>query len=409
MNLDQRALRPGATGAGTPVTPNGNDPVTAAPGTVGPPNVRPGDPDGVVVNPGTPATPPPRIVPSAWSGWPAEWPTPPWQQVQGLVDTAWNCLDLNASVLSTMPPYVHRRGELSTAAPAWLYNPDPDLYTSWAEFAKQLFWDYQMGEAFVVCTARYADGYPARFHVVEPWLVDVEMGGDGRRHYRIGNLDPGDDLLHIRYKSTTGSAHGVGPFDAGRTRLIAAGLLQRYAAQLIQSGGVPYYVMKHPLELGADQIADLQAQWWASRTNSLGMPAILSGGIELEVLQVDGMAQAMTSLAQYTDSKIASLLFIPPILLNLPADGGGLTYTTPVLARQQHWQAGLKPKADPVVAALGGWALPYQTDLEVDRDEYVREGLLERAQTYEILIRIGAITADDVARRERFAATGVLT
>ena len=403
--LEQRSLRPGATAAGTPVTPNGNDPVTAAPGTVGPPNVRPGDPDGVIVNPSPPATPPPRIVASPWSGWPAEWATPAWQSTESLIDTAWMCLDLNASLLSTMPPYVHRGGELAPA-PAWLTNPDPDLYTSWNEFAKQLWWDFQMGEAFVVCTARYADGWPARFHVLEPWLVDVEMGADGRRHYRIGTLDPGDDLLHIRYKSTTSTAHGTGPLDAGATRLVAARLLQRYAARIIESGGVPYYVMKHPLELGADQIAGLQAQWWTSRMNALGMPAILSGGIDIETLQVDGAQQAMLDLAKYTDSRIANLLGVPPFLVGLPAGGDSLTYSTALMAREQHWQAGLKPKSDPVVSALSGWALPRGTDVEVNRDEYVRPGPLERAQTWQILVNLGVLTADDVARLERFAATG---
>ena len=47
-----------------------------------------------------------------------------------------------------MPPY------LVGAAPSlpadWMTNPDPDLYTSWDEFAKQLLWDYQLGEAFVL-------------------------------------------------------------------------------------------------------------------------------------------------------------------------------------------------------------------------------------------------------------------
>ena len=60
----------------------------------------------------------------------------------------------------------------------WLTNPDPDVYTSWEEFAKQLFWDYQLGEAFVLATARYATGWPARFHVVPPWYV---AGGDAGR------------------------------------------------------------------------------------------------------------------------------------------------------------------------------------------------------------------------------------
>ena len=58
-------------------------------------------------------------------------------------------------------------------------NPDPDLYGSWNEFAKQLLWDYQAaGEVFVLVTARYATEWPARFHVVPPWTVERR---DGRR------------------------------------------------------------------------------------------------------------------------------------------------------------------------------------------------------------------------------------
>ena len=204
-----------------PVTPNPNPP-GVPPATVGVPDYRPGDPHGfeIIDEGGTPRGPT-RFVASPWSGWPAEWSPPILGQFEDLVDTAWMCLDLNASVISTMPPYALTKGEL-VESPAWLANPDPEIYTSWHEFAKQLWWDYQMGEAFVICTARYANGYPARFHVLEPWLVEAEIGPDGFRKYRIGKIDPGDDLLHIRYKSKASVARGVGPLDAGRARMVAA-------------------------------------------------------------------------------------------------------------------------------------------------------------------------------------------
>ena len=111
-----------------------------------------------------------------------------------LTDTAWMCLDLNANQLSTMPPY------LKNAAPTliadWLNNPDPDCYTSWEEFAKQLFWDYQLGEAFVLATARYSTGWPARFHVVPPWWVAIEMD-DGRPPIR--DRRPGRHRRHAAH------------------------------------------------------------------------------------------------------------------------------------------------------------------------------------------------------------------
>src|SRR5262245_61008163 len=151
-----------------PLEPNPNDPASVPPATVGPPEARAGDPDGLVFDPADPGTPPPRIQrPAPWSGWPAEWWPPNWSgSPQALTDTAWTCIDLNASLLATMPPYLV--GAAETLDDEWLRNPDPDLYTSWEEFAKQLFWDYQLGECFVIATARYATGWPARFHVVSP-------------------------------------------------------------------------------------------------------------------------------------------------------------------------------------------------------------------------------------------------
>jgi HK97 family phage portal protein len=311
------------------------------------------------------------------------------------------CLDLNASIISTMPPYATQDAGL-VPSPAWLANPDPDVYTSWDEFAKQLWWDYQMGEAFVICTSRFADGYPARFHVLEPWLVDVEMGADGRRRYRIGSIDPGPDLLHIRYKSTSTSARGVGPLDAGRTRLVAAGLLQRYAATVISSGGVPYYALTHPQELSAKQIADLQDQWWTSRMNNLGMPAVLSGGVGIEQMQMSPEDMALLDLSRYTDSRIATLLGVPPFLVGLPSGGDSMTYSNVTSLFDYHWRAGLRPKVAPVVHALSQWVLPRGTYVEVNRDEYVRPDPYTRAQTWDILIRNGVLTPEDVAQLERF-------
>jgi len=402
--IEERALRPTSQ-----LIPNSNDPATVPPATVGPPEARPGDPDGiVVVEEGTPRRPPGPPRSSPWSGWPAEWPTPPWNgQYEALVDAAWACLDLNARILSTMPPYTVKANRL-VQSPTWMDNPDPDLYSSWDEFAKQLWWDYQLGEAFVLCTARYADGFPARFHVVEPWLVNAEMDA-GRRHYSIGSLDVTDDLCHIRYKSTASDARGHGPLEAGSARLVAAGVLERYAASIVAGGGIPYYVIKHPLELKQTQVDDLLDQWWTSRASRVGQPAVLSGGVEIEQLQMSPEDMALLDLSRYNESRIAVLLGVPPFLVGLPSGGDSMTYSNVNAIFDYHWRSGLKTFADPVVRALSGWALPRGTNLEVNSDEYVRGDPLNRAMTWEILIRIGVLSAEQVSKIERFNITGEAT
>jgi len=398
--IEQRALRP----SDGPVVPNGNDPASVPPATVGDDVARPGDPHGLELVDEGPGDRWPRSIirPSPWAGWPAEWATPNWSgSVANLSDTAWGCLDLNSSLLATMPPYLV--GASPTLPDDWLDNPDPDIYTSWEEFAEQLFWDYQMGEAFVLSTARYSNGWPARFHVVDPWLVNVEMAG-GRRVYNIGAADVTDDLLHIRYKSRTSDAHGHGPLEAGRARLVAAEVLSRYATSVATSGGIPNAVLKHPDELTSRQTRALQADWVEARMSSLGLPAVLSGGIEFETLQFSPADMALLDLSQFNESRIAVLLGVPPFLMGLPSGGDSMTYSNVEQIFDYHWRAGLRPKAKKVMGALSAWLTPRGTRLEVNRDAYVQPGPYERAQTWEILVRIGVLTVEQVQQIERYAA-----
>ena len=398
-----RAIRPPSSDE----LPNGNDAPTAAPGTVGPPGYVPGDPSGVVLEGGDAAPPPPRVVASAWSGWPSEWSTPPWNgsQLAALTDPAWTCVDLNASVLASMPPY------LVGAAPgldaSWLENPDPDLYTSWDEFAKQVFWDFQLGEVFVLCTARYATGWPARFHVVPGMLVNVEMQS-GFRAYRIGERPvPPGDLLHIRYSGSTTDAHGHGPLEAGAGRVLAERMLNQYAAEFAASGGIPTSILTHPQELRPAQSAALQASWVQARLSHIGEPAVLSGGVSWQAVQANPKDMALVELSSWNASRVAVMLGVPPFLVGLPSGGDSMTYSNTTQLFDYHWRRGLRPSAQAVMSALSQWLVPRGTIVEVNRDAYIRPDPYARAQTYQILAGIvdpqgnPAITVDEIRQAER--------
>jgi len=333
--------------------PNENDPASVPPATVGPPAATPGDPHGVVLTGADPPDwRPPTIVPSAWSGWPSDWFTPYWASgamPSTLTDTAWMCVDFNAQALATMPPYL-KDGAQSLQAD-WLNNPDPDVYTSWEEFAHQLFWDYQLGEAFVLCTARYSTGWPARFHVVPPWMVSIDMEY-GLRVYSIGGEDVTGDMLHVRYQSQVGYAHGQGPLEAGHYRMVAAQMLIRYASQLAAGGGIPSGVLQHPAELSPPQAMQLKADWVAARASSIGEPAVLSGGITWNPTQINPHDMALTDLLDKQEGRIAHLLGVPSELVGIPTSTDAMTYKNVTMWFDMHWRTGLRPKAQKVMAAL---------------------------------------------------------
>lgn len=406
MELEPRSLRP----IDDNDTPNAN-PAGVPPASVGKPDYNPGDPIGFeVIDEGAGVRRPRSLLhASPWDGWPAEWNLPllGGGSTEDLFDTAWSALDLNASVFASMPVYMVDASP--TLPDEWIDNPDPDKYTSWVGFARALMWDYQLGEAFVLCTARYANGWPARFHVVPPWTVNADMLGDGTRAYSIGSVDVTADMLHIPYRITADAARGTGPLDAGRARLLAASVLLRYLTGFIQGGAVPAGVLESEEELSASQASDLHAQWIEARVSRLGLPAVLGGGVQWRATQASALDTALTDLAGYTEAKIAVLLGVPPFLLGLPSGGDSMTYSNVSSVYDFHWRGGLRPKAQHLMTALSQWLVPRGTGLEVNRDEYVKPGPLERAQTWEIYLRNGVVSVEEVQVAERFIGAGHTT
>jgi HK97 family phage portal protein len=318
-----------------------------------------------------------------------------------LVDTAWACLDLNSSVLSAMPVYRMQSGQVVPSM-TWMTNPDPMIYTSWQEFAKQLFWDYQMGEAFVMPMAYAANGFPLRFRVVPPWLMNVELRG-GTREYMLGGTDVTSDILHIRYQSNTADARGHGPLEAGGARMTAAGLLQRYADRIAETGGTPLYWLEVDRRLNETEGSDLLDRWVESRIRRAGEPALVTGGAKLNQGQsMSARDMTLLELAQFNESRIAVLLGVPPFLVGLPGAGNSLVYSNVESLFDFHDRSSLRPKANAVMSAMSGWCLPRGQTAELNRDEYSRPPLKERAEAYQLFIAMGALSAVEVRAMERF-------
>lgn len=387
------------------VTPNENE--SGDPATVGGDDYTPGDPDGVEyqydpVEPRHFSHP----SPSPWDGWPEEWSTS-WDwgsRLNALIDIAWTCVDRSASVLSAMPVYRTRSGRIVEPT-TWMTNPDPSIYSSWHEFAKQLFRDYLMGEAFVIPIATGVNEYPLTFRVVPPWLMHVEMKG-GQRAYRLGGpggTDVTNEILHIRYDSTTDSARGKGPLEVAGGRKITAGLIEKYTREVVKNGGMPLYTLETGAELNEDEAQDLLNQWVASRRANFGHPPVLDNGVTLKAQQ--GMTpqdMAMIEIAQFTEARIAVLLGVPPMIVGLPSAGSeSMTYSNVSQVFDQHDRLSLRPMAAHVMGALSAWALPSTQRAELNRDEYSRPSFGERVEAYAKMVAMGAMSVEEVRAAER--------
>src|SRR4029079_1572831 len=78
-----------------------------------------------------------------------------------LIDRVWvanRCIEMNAQQVASMPLRFH-----GTREPAWVSNPDPVWFPNGISDAVYAAIDsmYRWGDAFLVITSRYADGYPS--------------------------------------------------------------------------------------------------------------------------------------------------------------------------------------------------------------------------------------------------------
>jgi phage portal protein BeeE len=381
--------------------PNANPPSSVGPGSGG------GDPNGVeIVGDPVEARSLPSFYPSIWAGWPSDWSTQ-WDmgsRFNELVDVAWGCLDKNSSVLSSMPVVRVRSGQVMEPL-SWMVNPDPSIYSSWQEFAKQLFWDFQLGEVFIIKIASFADGFPSRFRVIPAWAIDVEMK-QGVRRYRLGGPtgpDVTEDILHIRYKSTTDGARGVGALEVAGGRMLTAGLLAKYTREVVATGGVPLRTIETEQSLTEDEAQDLITQYLAGRVQTPSAPSVFDGGAKLvDHSGVSPKDLTMLEIAQFNESRIAVLLGVPPFLVGLPSGSDSMTYSNVTMLFDFHDRQMLRPLDIHVMHALSFWALPRGQSVELNHDEYTRPSFEQRADAYPKLITAGVITAEEARMYERF-------
>jgi len=343
-----------------------------------------------------------QVTPSPWPGWPTDWLDPTWDgytQFSTLVDTAWACLDLNSSVISSMPPYLTRGGEIIPAK-SWMVNPDPSYYASWDDFAKEAFWEYQCGEVFLLALARDYQDLPVRFRVIPACFVTIVS----RDVFRIGDYEvPEGDMLHIRYSRQPGNLHGVGPLEAGGARMVSAATIARYVSGLVEGGIAPPYYIQTDKPLTKEQSIAVLDGYVATRAERPGEPAIMSGGAKLDAPPTKSAKEmALVELSQFTDSRIAIMLGVPPFLVGLPSGGDSMTYSNVSSLFDFHERASLGPKVSAVSAAISSWALPRGTKFDLNRDAYTRPSAVDRASYYSTLAAIpGVITGPEIRTMER--------
>jgi HK97 family phage portal protein len=330
------------------------------------------------------------------------------------------CLQLTADKIAGMPWKVYR-GRERIDTPPWIIDPqalsrdgrrlfvggDMDVRFSavefWATYLRSLLLE---GEG-IAYTPRVpdADGNPtgpiiAPCYVLNPRVVEIVNGRyavpspdeDGWEY-----LDP-RELIVTRWITRPGKKRGLGALQAHLYDFFVSRDLRQYADNLIQRGVPNGYLKSTKPDLDQIKADELKASWMGAHGNVRKSIAVLNATTEFVPITINPQAMQYAEMVKLSDWNICHVFGVPPTKLGLSM-GSSLQYSTLESANAEYIQDALMNVARRVESAVDA-ALPAGSNLKVDFNQLLRADTVTRYQAYEIGIRAGFLTEDEVREFE---------
>jgi phage portal protein BeeE len=183
---------------------------------------------------------------------------------------------------------------------------------------------------------------------------------------------------------------------AGKT--IAAAVYLENAAVNYAKEPAPTMVLKsNGTNLTAERISSLLSAWKTARQSR--STAFLNADVDLKEFGFDPKSMQLAEARQYVALELARACGIPAYFLS--AEQTSMTYSNAVTERRSLVDFSLRPilKAIEERLSLPDF-VPNPVMTRFALDDFLRGNALERAQVYEILNRIGAMSVEQIQREE---------
>jgi HK97 family phage portal protein len=315
----------------------------------------------------------------------------------------WACVRLLGDVISTMPCHAYTAGSRDPMDPAPVMLRIPAAGVPFHDWIAQIMRSLLLaGNAWGLVTSRVGAGLrPSQVELIAPHRVTVNVGTDGVVTYRLdGREIDRDDLWHLRAYPWPGSLLGLSPI-AHCAQSVGVGLAaEAFGAKFFGDGATPSGVLASDQRLGRDQVDQLSAIWHAYFSNRTGQRrvAVLGDGLKFQPVSVAPEESQFLDTQRFTVAQICRIYGVPPEMIAAEA-GNSLTY------------ANVEQRSlDFLTYTINPWLVRLETALTdlVPRGQYVkfnaggllRTDLKTRYESYEIGLRAGFLTVDEVRELE---------
>jgi HK97 family phage portal protein len=308
--------------------------------------------------------------------------------------------DIICSTVASLPLEQYEKSTgAHIEAPRVIHQPDPTVPGSamYALTAADLFF---YGNAYWQVTEAYAatDGGRVRSATYIPYdWVAPQYAADGLTiigYYVNGKSVPMSGLgsLVVFYGLNEGLL-----FTAGKT--IRAALALETAAEQYAKEPAPMMVLKtNGTNLSAERMKALKETWTTLR-QSKNSTAILNADIDLQSFGFDPKTIQLNEARQYIALELSRACGIPAHFLG--AEVTTMTYSNTLQERRALVDFSLRPLLTAIEQRLSFQDfVPATTSIRFDLDDFLRGSALERAQVYQILNSIGAMSVEQIQQAE---------
>jgi len=183
---------------------------------------------------------------------------------------------------------------------------------------------------------------------------------------------------------------------AGKT--INAAVYLENAAVNYAKEPVPSLILKSTgTNLPAERVASLLSAWRSARSQR--STAFLNADVDVKEFGFDPKALQLAEARQYVALELARACGIPSYFLG--AETTGMTYSNATSERRSLVDFSLRPLLTAIEKRLSMPDFVAQTtEVRFDLDDFLRGNPLERAQVYQILTQIGAMSVEQVQEEE---------
>jgi HK97 family phage portal protein len=244
----------------------------------------------------------------------------------------------------------------------------------------------------------YADTFRVRrVERIAPTRIGTFLNDNGTEvlYYTIdGNRIPetGVGSVVVFYGNDEGLLNRSG------TTIRAGAELER-AATMYAREPMPTMILKsNGASLPPDRIAKLLESWGQARRNR--STAFLNADVTLDAVGFDPEKMQLNAARNYISTELSRAIGIPAYFTDAPT-GSSMTYSNATLAKQNLLDFSLIPIMTSIEERLSMPDFtPSSQVARFDLDAYLRGSAIERAQVYEVLNRIGALSVEEIQRKE---------